>query len=383
MSRSLLTRTLQRQLLTVPVAQARRASNLSHLQSELPARKIPVVYDYLVPTSSHLLNVALSDILPAPNGSTSKDDLRILPTTNAPTLLPPTHHLIYFPPPIPGRDLLPDGTDPLQSPGEPFVRRMWAGGSVRFNNSPSALRKLAIDGARMACVESIADVAVKGKEGEEKIFVGIERRVGRCNGEDEDEEALRSRLGVGAGEEMAESAVVERRNIVFMRERSREQAVKDMEAARTKQMKPPSVTEGVKPSYSLELVANDKLLFRYSALTYNAHAIHLDPRYSNEVEGHRGLLVHGPLSFTLMVTALRMHLQQTKGGREVVKFVEYRNLSPLYAGEPLKVAGLDRGQGKWDVWAETPEGGVAVKGSIRTETVDEPINHGDLQALGY
>lgn len=260
---------------------------------------------------------------------------------------------------------------------------MWAGGSVRFNNAPSALKTLALDGSRAVCIESIADVAVKGKPGEEKIFVGIERRIGRTNSETEDEGSIRSRLGEGAGEDMAESAVVERRNIVFMRERSKEQAVKDMEKARTKQMKSPTAEEGVKATFVHEIMTDPKLLFRYSALTYNAHAIHLDPQYCREVEGHRGLLVHGPLSFTLVMTSLRAWLQERSRGKEQVRFVEYRNLSPLYCGEPLRVAGLERAKGKWDVWAETIEGGVALKGTVRTEMIDEAVEFGDLKMLGY
>jgi len=148
-------------------------------------------------------------------------------------------------------------------------------------------------------------------------------------------------------------------------------------------MKPPTSEEGVSATYSHELMTDPKLLFRYSALTYNAHAIHLDPQYCREVEGHRGLLVHGPLSFTLTMTALRMFLQERSKGKEQVRFVEYRNLSPLYCEEPLKVAGLEREMGKWDVWAETPEGGMALKGTVRTETVEEPIEFADLTMLGY
>jgi 3-methylfumaryl-CoA hydratase len=36
-------------------------------------------------------------------------------------------------------------------------------------------------------------------------------------------------------------------------------------------------------------------LFRFSALTYNAHRVHYDRNYATRVEGYRGLVVHGPL----------------------------------------------------------------------------------------
>jgi len=43
-----------------------------------------------------------------------------------------------------------------------------------------------------------------------------------------------------------------------------------------------------------------RLLFRFSALTYNAHRIHYDLDWNREVEGHDGLIVHGPLQALLM-----------------------------------------------------------------------------------
>jgi acyl dehydratase len=41
-------------------------------------------------------------------------------------------------------------------------------------------------------------------------------------------------------------------------------------------------------------------LFRYSALTFNGHRIHYDLDYCRNVEGYDHLVVHGPLSATLL-----------------------------------------------------------------------------------
>lgn len=380
-----------RRLLSTPLStrfsNIRFSSSFAHLEQELTSRRLPLIYDYLVPTPSHLLNLALSDVLPPSSTASLDTPPPPFPTTSsspAPSILPPTHHLIYFPPAIPGRMLLADGTDPLQSPGDPFVRRMWAGGAVRFSNNPSS-PSLTLNGARAVCLESIKDVSVKGNAGSEKVFVGIERRVGATLSESEDEDSIRARLYRDGEEDFADGAVgvIERRNIVFMRARTREQAARDMEAARTKQLKPPSDA----PEVDCTVAPDAKMLFRFSALTYNAHAIHLDPKWCKEEEGHRGLLVHGPLSFTLMMTNLRLKLAQ-EGKGEAVASVEYRNLAPLYAGEPLRLCGraikrAEKGEaGKWEVWAETPEGGVAVKGTVRTELVSE-VNGtlGDLDMI--
>ena len=43
------------------------------------------------------------------------------------------------------------------------------------------------------------------------------------------------------------------------------------------------------------LTPDPVLLFRYSALTFNAHRIHYDYVYATETEAYSGLVVHGPL----------------------------------------------------------------------------------------
>src|SRR4029077_1886829 len=50
--------------------------------------------------------------------------------------------------------------------------------------------------------------------------------------------------------------------------------------------------------FSRTLRPDPVMLFRYSALTFNAHRIHYDYPYVTQVEGYRGLIVHGPLIAT-------------------------------------------------------------------------------------
>jgi hydroxyacyl-ACP dehydratase HTD2-like protein with hotdog domain len=117
--------------------------------------------------------------------------------------------------------------------------------------------------------------------------------------------------------------------------------------------------------FSVSLIPSQSLLFRFSALTFNAHAIHLDPQYCREVEGHRNLLVHGPLTLVLMLSVLRSQLESG----EKVKGFDYRNLAPLYADEELKICVRQDGakDNKYDVWIEGKEGGYAVKGTAVIE----------------
>lgn len=189
------------------------------LRHELTSRKLPLIFDDLNPTPSHLLNVALLDFLPRSCFPSDFDPFR-LPESRIETgnelILPVGHHLVYFNPQIPASLLLPDGTDPLQSPGEPFVRRMWAGGSLTINRKPPRLT-----GKRMVCVETIPDIVVKGTDGDEKVFVTIERRIHNLPSGTRQSQVER----VGFGDE--QPAVVEKRDIVFMPAKSDEVARAD------------------------------------------------------------------------------------------------------------------------------------------------------------
>ena len=89
---------------------------------------------------------------------------------------------------------------------------------------------------------------------------------------------------------------------------------------------------------ALTLDVDPVLLFRFSALTYNAHRIHYDVDYVKE-EGYPDLVVHGPLQALLMAEQLR---------REGISLVghqfAYRLLAPTYGSQRLAVthrAGAD------------------------------------------
>ncbi|UKK85740.1 MaoC family dehydratase N-terminal domain-containing protein [Sphingopyxis sp. BSN-002] len=78
------------------------------------------------------------------------------------------------------------------------------------------------------------------------------------------------------------------------------------------------------------LVPSEALLFRYSALTFNGHRIHYDLPYATEVEGYRGLVVHGPLTATLLLDLAQRHF----GDNKLKKF-NFRGTSPAICGEDL------------------------------------------------
>ena len=78
------------------------------------------------------------------------------------------------------------------------------------------------------------------------------------------------------------------------------------------------------------LLPSEALLFRYSALTFNSHRIHYDLPYAREQEGYRGLVVHGPLTATLLLDLAARHF----GDNHLKKF-NFRGLSPAICGEEL------------------------------------------------
>lgn len=81
------------------------------------------------------------------------------------------------------------------------------------------------------------------------------------------------------------------------------------------------------------ITPDPRLLFRYSALTFNTHRIHYDLPYARDVERYRGLVVHGPLMASLL---LQMAAQSY--GHNALKTFSFRALSPAIADEQLHLA---------------------------------------------
>lgn len=124
-----------------------------------------------------------------------------------------------------------------------------------------------------------------------------------------------------------------------------------------------TLTDPHPPDYITSFTPTPTHLFNFSALTYNAHSIHIDPLYARQTDGHRERLVHGPLSLSLM---LRVLGSQVEGGQ--ITSLSYRNYAPLYVNEEMSVGvrRLDDKHGvggRWDVWVQGPGGGLAVKGT--------------------
>lgn len=91
----------------------------------------------------------------------------------------------------------------------------------------------------------------------------------------------------------------------------------------------------------LDLAVDERLLFRFSALTYNAHRIHYDHTWTAR-EGYGDLVVHGPLQALLMADLAR------RSGIDLLgREIGYRLVAPMVGPQTLTVLadqdGIDAG----------------------------------------
>jgi 3-methylfumaryl-CoA hydratase len=117
---------------------------------------------------------------------------------------------------------------------------------------------------------------------------------------------------------------------------------------------PPQRYDGV-PQWSRSFEADTTLLFRYSALTFNGHRIHYDQAYARDEEGYPGLVVHGPLTATL----LQQFALEHGGGRPLARF-DFRGVTPLFVGRAFQLEGQQGDDGTLAVWARGPDGELAM-----------------------
>jgi 3-methylfumaryl-CoA hydratase len=113
------------------------------------------------------------------------------------------------------------------------------------------------------------------------------------------------------------------------------------------------------------LRADPVLLFRFSALTANAHRIHYDRPYTTEVEHYPELVVHGPLLAVLMAELPRTYAPERR-----LASLTYRFRRPVFAGEPVLVTG-EPVVGKQDTAGTAALAVVDAAGTVRAEAQAE------------
>lgn len=96
-------------------------------------------------------------------------------------------------------------------------------------------------------------------------------------------------------------------------------------------------------------------LFRYSALTFNAHRIHYDLPYTREVEGYPALVINGGLTALMLIETARAQL----GGKAFARY-DARANAPIFIGQTVTLNGRRSADGA-TLWAVGPDGGTAYR----------------------
>jgi len=238
------------------------------------------------------------------------------------TALPPLWHWLYFLPQHRQSEIGPDGHAKRGGflPPVPLPRRMWAGGRLQWLPE----NPLAVGDAvrRISCIESITHKA--GRSGD-LLFVLVKHEIHNAKG----------------------LALTEEHDIVYRA------------SAQPGDPVPPPIAAEKNAIWQREIIPDEVLLFRYSALTFNGHRIHYDRRYVTEVEGYPGLIVHGPLIATLLVDLVRRHAPDA-----FIKRFHFKAVRPTFDLHPLRLNGQPSADGKTvQLWAQDHEGWLTMQGT--------------------
>jgi 3-methylfumaryl-CoA hydratase len=234
--------------------------------------------------------------------------------------LPPGWHWLYFADIARHSALGADGHEARGDflPPVPLPRRMWAGNRLLFH------RPLRV-GERARRESEIASVEEKSGRAGALAFVTVHHRY---SGED----------GL---------ALEEWFDIVYRA------------PAAPGEKPPPAQPAPLEAEWRRELVPDEVLLFRYSALTFNGHRIHYDQPYVTAVEGYEGLIVHGPFTATLLLDLIAREAPEAR-----ITEVRFRAMRPLFAGRRLVLEGAPT-DGGCEAWALDSQGALAMRATAR------------------
>jgi 3-methylfumaryl-CoA hydratase len=227
--------------------------------------------------------------------------------------LPHLWHWIFFRPVVAQSRIAADG-HPVKGgflPDLGLPRRMWAGGRLRF---PAPVKV----GDSITRDSRIADVSVKEGRSGKLAFVTVKHEI-----------------------RTPDALVIEEEHDIVYREAPLPGA------AAPQPIRAPSDEK-----WQREVLPDEVLLLRYSALTFNGHRIHYDKPYVTQVEGYPGLVVHGPLIATLLMDLVRRNEPRAR----VLDFA-FKAIGPSFAGNTLTLCGRPSPDGKTvELWAKDHEG---------------------------
>lgn len=214
-----------------------------------------------------------------------------------PLRVPLLFHWLYFLPQCQQDVLGEDGHPPrgTELPPVKAPRRMWAGSQLVFHSPPSFEDRI----RKRSQVVSVKEKL--GKSGP-LVFVGVNHEI------------------YASGD----LCVHEHQTIVYREDPPAEEKIQPVLPVAKKSQRVACLTKFV----SLD----SRALFRYSALTYNAHRIHYDFEYARNVEAYPGLVVHGPFQAMLLMD----FVQESFPNRAVHRF-QFSGVRPLIAPQTFSL----------------------------------------------
>ena len=99
-----------------------------------------------------------------------------------------------------------------------------------------------------------------------------------------------------------------------------------------------------------EIHLTEALVFRYSAITFNAHRIHYDADYSRDIEGYPATVQNGGLSMTLLSSAA---LKRAPGE---LKGFTVRLTKPIHVNDTVRFCGAEPAGGVMNCWIADKDG---------------------------
>jgi 3-methylfumaryl-CoA hydratase len=112
------------------------------------------------------------------------------------------------------------------------------------------------------------------------------------------------------------------------------------------------------PEWSVEVETPATRIFRYSAVTFNAHQIHYDHPYVTGEEGYPGIIVQGQFIATMLLDAFEMSNPDM-----VMKKFSFRAVKPIFSGERFFAEGNLSGD-KPALWARGENGDMRMMAKI-------------------
>jgi 3-methylfumaryl-CoA hydratase len=98
------------------------------------------------------------------------------------------------------------------------------------------------------------------------------------------------------------------------------------------------------------ILLSETLVFRYSAVTWNAHRIHYDADYARSVEGYEDTVQNGGLTMQLMIDAA------LKRAPSELRALTARLSYPLWVGDPVSIRGTAANDRRMRVWTANKNG---------------------------